>query len=261
MTSTGPFADRGVLVTGGSRGIGRAIALAFAKAGADVGLSYQKEEAAAVAVVEELRRSGRRGFAYQSDAADPDAVRQLVEDAKRDLGRVDVLVANAGIGGPFGWEDLSLAEWRPLLETNLVGVYLSVNAAATELARTGGNAVLVASIAGLRANPRLLAYATVKAGVLSLARNLALALAPRVRVNAVAPGWVRTDLSAGVYGSPELRAAVDRMIPRGRWGEPEDVAKAVLFLASDGARFITGETLVVDGGNAVYWRVGADRGG
>jgi NAD(P)-dependent dehydrogenase (short-subunit alcohol dehydrogenase family) len=260
MTTEKPFFDRGVLVTGGARGIGRVIARAFAAAGANVAISYRTSEDAARGFVAEAERLGRRAFAYRSDTADPDAARRLASEAREGLGRLDVLVANAGVSGPLGWENVPLDEWRQMTDTVLLGEYSIVNAAAAELARSQGNVVLVASISGLAANPRMLAYSAAKAGVLSLARSLALALAPKVRVNAIAPGWVRTDLSSVVYADPKLRDRIERSIPRGRWGEPEDVAKAVLFLASDGARFITGETLVVDGGNLLFWRVGFDRG-
>ena len=259
MSESLPFSGRAVLITGGSRGIGRAIALAFARYGADVGFSFRENEDAARATADEIRTLGRRVFALRSDAARPEEAGRLVEETRADLGRLDVLVASAGIAGPLGWENVPPAEWTRVVETDLIGPYWALRAAAPELKRTRGNAVLVASIAGLSAYPEELAYSAAKAGVLSLARSLALALAPEVRVNAIAPGWVRTDMTAPLTANPRTRAAIERGIPRGRWGDPDDVANAVLFLASDGARFITGETLVVDGGDVVTWRMGLDR--
>jgi len=259
MNPDEPSTAHVALVTGASRGIGRAIAMTLAGAGWDIAFSYLKDNASARTVAEAIRGLGRRSCSYQSDAARSEEAERLVENARRDLGRIDVLVANAGIAGATGWEDLSLEEWRRGLETNLLGPYWIVRAAAAELKRRRGNVVLVASIAGLSAYPEELAYSAAKAGVLSLSRSLALALAPEVRVNAVAPGWVRTDMTADLYSHPKARRAIERGIPRGRWGEPEDVAHAVLFLASDGARFITGETLVVDGGDLNVWRMGFDR--
>jgi 3-oxoacyl-[acyl-carrier protein] reductase len=259
MSDAGPFAGRVALVTGGSRGIGRAIALAFARCGADVGFSYWESEAAARATADEVRALGRRTFTVRSDSARPEEAARLVEATRTDLGRLDVVVASAGIAGPIGWENVTPAEWTRVVETDLIGPYWTVRAAAPELKRTHGNVVLVSSIAGLSAYPEELPYSAAKAGLLSLARSLALALAPEVRVNAIAPGWVRTDMTAVLTANPRTRTAIERGIPRGRWGEPEDVANGVLFLASDGARFITGETLVVDGGNVIAWRMGLDR--
>jgi 3-oxoacyl-[acyl-carrier protein] reductase len=259
MTDHEPFSGRVVLVTGASRGIGRAIALAFARAGADVGFSYRESEEAAQATAEEVRALGRRAVVVRSDVARAEDAARLVEETRAELGRLDVVVASAGITGPLGWENIEPDDWMRVVATNLVGPYWTVRAAAPELKRTHGNVVLVASIAGFAAYPEELAYAATKAGVLSLARSLALALAPEIRVNAIAPGWVETDMTAALTSNPRTRAAIQRGIPRGRWGVPADVANGVLFLASDGARFITGETLVVDGGNVLAWRIGLER--
>lgn len=248
-----PFSGRCVLVTGGSRGIGRSIALAFAQAGADIAVSYRSTESAARSLVDEVHRLGRKAFAYPSDAANREDVRRLLESAQADLHRVDVLVANAGIGSGTNWKHLTVEEWRQVVETDLYGVLWTVVAAAPELKRTRGNAVLIASISGLLAIPWFPAYATAKAGVLSLTKSLALGMAPEVRVNAVAPGTVRTDMTADWYANHEFRESMERGHPLRHWGEPTDVANAALFLASDGARFITGETLVVDGGYTVGW--------
>jgi 3-oxoacyl-[acyl-carrier protein] reductase len=259
VTDSEPFRGRGVLVTGASRGIGRAIALAFARAGADVGFSYLESEGAARATADAIRDQGRTVVALRSDAARAEDATRLVEQTRSELGRLDVVVVSAGITGPLGWENVEPADWTRIVETNLIGPYWTLRAAAPELKRTRGSAVLVASIAGLVAYPEELAYAATKAGVLSIVRSLALALAPEVRVNAIAPGWVETDMTAALTSNPRARATIERGIPRGRWGLPADVANGVLFLASDGARFITGETLVVDGGNALAWRIGLER--
>ena len=259
MTTSLPFAGQAVLVTGGSRGIGRAIVLEFAKAGADIGFSYRENEPAARATVDEARALGRRAIAVRSDAAQPDEARRLVEEVRAGVGRLDVVVASAGVTGPLGWENLEPEDWRKVVETNLTGPYRTVRAAVPEIRRTRGAVILVASIAGLAAYPEELAYAASKAGVLSLTRSLALALAPEIRVNAIAPGWVETDMTELLRSNPQARSAIERGIPRGRWGMPNDVAQGALFLASDGARFITGETLVVDGGNALAWRIGLAR--
>ena len=245
-----------VLVTGGSRGIGRAVVLAFARAGADVAFSYRHDSQAARSTALEVGTLGRRAYSRASDAADPKEAVRFVQEAAEELGGLDVVVPNAGIAPETGFEGVGSERWSELLSTLLVGPYATVDAARPYLRRARGSVVLVGSIAGLQAYPEELPYATAKAGLLSLARSLALAYAPEVRVNAVAPGWVRSDMTRTLYDAPRSRVAIERGTPLGRWGEPDDVAAAVLFLASEGARFITGETLVVDGGERLAWRVG-----
>ncbi len=258
MNEVPPFAGKVALVTGGSRGIGRAIVLALAAEGADVGFSYRKETRAAKEVVTAVERLGRRAMALPSDASQPEETEDLVQKTRAQLGRIDIAVANAGIAGPEGWEAVSAKAWRETLDTNLVGPYSLARAARPHFPTSGGTVIFVASIDGLMAVPDGLPYAAAKAGVLSLTRSLALALAPRIRVNAVAPGWVRTPMTAGLHESAGPREAIRRAIPRGRWGEPDDVAAAVVFLASDMARFITGETLVLDGGGSLGYAAGID---
>jgi NAD(P)-dependent dehydrogenase (short-subunit alcohol dehydrogenase family) len=253
MTELPPFAGKVAVVTGGSRGIGRAIVLAMASEGANVAFSYRKETRAARDLVVEVERLGRRAIAVPSDASHPDETEDFVQQARRELGRIDVVVPNAGIPGPVGWEAVSAAAWREVLETNLVGPYSLVRATRPHFPSTGGSVVFIASIAGLRAPRDLLAYAAAKSGVLSLTRTLAVALAPKVRVNAVVPGWVRTPMTRDRHEPDGPREKIRRSIPRGRWGEPDDIAAAVLFLASEMAGFVTGEALVVDGGSSLRW--------
>jgi len=256
MTDAPPFSGKVAIVTGGSRGIGRAIVAALASEGADVAFSYRKTAKEAREVVAGVERLGRRAIAVASDAAQPDETEDFVQRARKELGRIDIVVANAGISGPTGWEAVSAQAWRETLETNLVGAYSLVRAVRPHFPATSGSVTLVASIGGLVASPEQLPYSVSKAGLLSLTRSLALALAPKVRVNAVAPGWVRTDMTASLHEAAGPREKIRRAIPRGRWGEPDDVAAAVVFLSSDMARFITGETLVVDGGGSLSWRAG-----
>lgn len=258
VSGQGAFEGRGVLVTGGARGIGRAIALAFAREGADVAFSFRADSPEASTTAAEIEGMGRRVFARKSDAGDPEETARLVEGAKADLGRLDVVVANAGWAPPDGWEDVRRDVWHRVFDVNVLGLYDTIRHAAPELRRRRGSAVAVASISAFSSYPEEIAYAASKAAVVSVTRSLALALAPEVRVNAVAPGWVRTRMAEEVHTDPRLSASIVRRIPQGRWGEPEDIAPAALFLASDGARFVTGETLVVDGGNLLYWRAGAE---
>ena len=256
MTQGGAFEGRAVLVTGGARGIGKAIALAFAEEGADIAFSFQADSEQSRATQAEIERLGRRVFARASDAGTPGEPARLVDDARKELGRLDAVVANAGWAPPEGWE-VSPDDWHRVLDVNLLGAYFTVRAAAPELRRRSGSAVLVASIAGLASYPEDIAYSASKAAVVSLTRSLALALAPQVRVNALAPGWVRTRMAEPVWSDPRHAAAATRRIPLGRWGEPEEIGSAAVFLASEAARFVTGETLVIDGGNLLYWRAGA----
>ncbi|MGA8302562.1 MAG: SDR family NAD(P)-dependent oxidoreductase [Thermoplasmata archaeon] len=258
MSELPPLAGKVAVVTGGSRGIGRAIVMALAGEGADVAFSYRKEARAARDVAKAVERLGRKALAVESNAAAPSETEAFVQQARAALGRIDIAVANAGIAGPEGWESVSPEGWRETLETDLLGPYSLVRAARPHFAARGGSVVLISSISGLLADPDLLAYATAKAGLLSMTRSLALALAPTVRVNAVAPGFVRTDMNARAHQHSPTREAIQRRIPRGRWGEPDDVAAAVVFLASDMARFLTGETLVVDGGLSLRWRAGSE---
>ncbi|MGB6443503.1 MAG: SDR family oxidoreductase, partial [Thermoplasmata archaeon] len=188
MIETASLAGKVAVVTGGSRGIGRAIALALAAEGADVAISYRKEVRAAREVVAAIERRGRRALALPCDAAQPQETEEFVQKARAGLGRIDIAVANAGISGPTGWEAVTLPSWRETLETDLVGPYSLVRTVRPHLADRGASVVFVSSIAGVLADPELLAYSVAKAGLLSLTRSLALALGPIVRVNAVAPG-------------------------------------------------------------------------
>ena len=258
MSEVPRFAGKVALVTGGSRGIGRAIVLALAGEGADVAFSYRKDAKGAREVVSVVEHLGRRALAVASDAGQPDETEDLVQQARTQLGRLEIVVANAGVPGPQGWEAVSAPAWRETLDTNLVGAYSLARSVRPHLAASGGSVTFIASIAGLVADPESLAYSVAKAGLFSLTRSLALALAPKVRVNAVAPGWVRTAMTAPLHEAAGPREALRRGIPRGRWGEPEDVAAAVVFLASEMARFITGETLVIDGGGSLRWTAGSD---
>jgi 3-oxoacyl-[acyl-carrier protein] reductase len=246
------------VVTGGSRGLGRAIVRALAAEGADVGFSYRRDAAAARDVARAAERVGRRTFSTAADARSREETEKFAAAARSALGPIDLVVANAGVYQPSDWADVPTDVWRATLDTNLVGPYELVRAARPHLRDGAGAVVLVSSISGLVPFPENLPSAAAKAGILGLTRSLAVALAPKVRVNAVAPGWLRTDMTRDVESSPPDRDRITRRIPRGRWGEADDVAAAVVFLASDGARFVTGETLVVDGGQSIRWTAGSE---
>jgi NAD(P)-dependent dehydrogenase (short-subunit alcohol dehydrogenase family) len=250
------LAGKVALVSGGSRGIGRAIARGMAAEGADVAISYRSDARSAKEVVRDIEHLGRRSVAVASDARVPDQASALVEAATGALGPLDIVVANAGVAPGFDRGGPTLDTWRESLETNLVGADALVNSARPKFREGRGAVVFISSLSAF-VPFRNLPYAASKSGLLVLTRSLALELAPKVRVNAVAPGWVRADLNAELHDDPATRDRIQRRIPRGRWGEPDDVAAAVVFLASDAARFVTGETLVVDGGNSLYWTAGA----
>jgi len=227
------------LVTGGSRGIGRAIALELGAAGASVVVGFRGGQAEAEAVAAEIG-----GRAVQADVSDPEAARSLVEDA----GEVDILVNNAGITRDGLLARMPDEDWRDVIETNLSAMFYTCRAAARPMMkRRGGAIVNVSSIVGVHGNPGQTNYAAAKAGIIGFTKSLARELGSRgVRANVVAPGYVSTQLTDVL---PD--AAKDAMLaatPLGRLGDPEDVARAVRFLCSDEASFITGEVLLVDGG-------------
>jgi 3-oxoacyl-[acyl-carrier protein] reductase len=227
------------LVTGGSRGIGRAIAIELARAGASVVVGYHSGADEAEAIAREIG-----GRAVQADVSDAEAARQLVEDA----GDLDVLVNNAGLTRDGVLARMTDDDWRAVIETNLSSVFYTCRAAARGMMRKrAGSIVNVSSIVGVHGNWGQANYAASKAGIIGFTKSLARELGSRnVRANVVAPGYVKTRLT-DVLPDDATRAMLDNT-PLGRLGEPEDVAGAVRFLCSDDASFITGEVLLVDGG-------------
>jgi len=243
------FVGKAVLVTGGGRGIGRAVAAAFAQEGAAVAVAYHQHRTEAEGVAQALRQAGRRALAIQADVSRAGQVADLVRRVQEEWERLDVLVNNAGILRRTPLEGITLQEWQDVLDTNLTGAMLCAQAAAPLLRERGGSIVNVASIRGLVGGTSP-AYAASKGGLVALTKTLARTLAPQIRVNAVAPGFVDTDLNAHL--TVEEREKIAGRIPLGRFAEPEEVARAVLFLASPRAAYITGQILVVDGGLTMW---------
>jgi len=242
------LSGKAALVTGSTRGIGRAIAEGLIGAGARVAISSE-DDAATAAVAAEI---GTPGLAC--DVTDDAALARLVEFAAAQLGRLDILVCNAGITGrPGPFAGIDMADYAAVMAINLRSQVVLCNLALPLIAqRGGGAAVLVSSIAGLRGNGQINAYALAKAGVAQLARNLAVEWGPRgVRVNALSPGFIATDLSRPLLDNPEFMAKRMAMTPLRRPGLPSEVAGAAVFLASDAGAFVTGHNLVVDGGTVV----------
>ncbi len=236
------------LVTGASRGIGRAIALALAKEGAFVAVNYNGSEEAARQVTEEIRSAGGSALAYQCSVADAAAVKDMMEQVIQERKRLDILVNNAGITRDNLILKMKEEEFDAVLDTNLKGVFHTSKIAAKQmLKQKSGSIVNISSISGILGNAGQANYAASKAGVIGLTKSLARELASReIRVNAVAPGFIETDMTGKL---PESAAEAGKgQIPFGRFGKAQEVAKAVCFLASDDASYITGQVLCVDGG-------------
>ncbi len=241
--------DRVVLVTGGSRGIGRAVAVELARGGADVVVGYRADVEAAHATARAIQDRGRDALVVPADVRVPADIERMVSEARRWKGRLDGVVASAGIFRGDALLDVGRTEWSEVVETDLEGTFRTVQAAARHLEQEDEAAVVtLSSILGSHASAGGVPYQAVKAGIEQMTRALALELAPRIRVNAVAPGFIRTDMNRDAHSDPAFFQRIGRATPLGRWGDPEDVAPAVRFLLSREARWITGVVLPVDGG-------------
>jgi NAD(P)-dependent dehydrogenase (short-subunit alcohol dehydrogenase family) len=240
------------LVTGaGSRGIGRAIAGALADAGADVGVHYYGDGTLAAELVDGIRASGRRAFALAADLADPAAGRALVRHAIRALGALDVFVSCAAVLSRVPFLELTEAEWDRIHAVNLRGSFVTGQEAARHMVARGGGGriIMVSSVNQATVNRGIAHYAATKGGVMQLAKAMALELAPMgITVNLIAPGTIETDLNRDFLAESGNRRAKLGLIPMDRLGRPEDVAGAAVFLASEAAAYVTGATVVVDGG-------------
>jgi 3-oxoacyl-[acyl-carrier protein] reductase len=242
--------DKVALVTGGSRGLGRAAAEWLARAGADVAFSYVRDRAAADSVVRACRESGARCVAVRADMAKPADVAAMVRKTVNELGRIDVLLCNAGIWKEAAIEKMGERQLREMLAVNLNGVFACCREVVPVMKRQrSGRIILVSSTAGQRGEAFHSHYAASKGAVISLTKSLAPELAAHgILVNCIAPGWFDTDMSKPSLGSARSRREVLSAIPLGRVGAPDEFAGAVLFLASGLSTFVTGEILNVNGG-------------
>jgi 3-oxoacyl-[acyl-carrier protein] reductase len=237
---------RRVLVTGGSRGIGRAAVLALAEQGASVAAGYTTESDAVQGLARELEAFGNDSHVVRADVSDPDQVAAMVDSVRTRFEHIDILVNNAGVVSHRTLDDLDVAEWRRVIDTNLTGLYL-VTRAVVPAMPSGGSIINVTSAVGLRGMVARTHYTASKAGVIGFTRSLAKEMGPRgIRANAIAPGIIETDQVAGL--TDEGRARYSGMISLGRLGQPDEIAGAILFLASDLSAYVSGETIIVDGG-------------
>lgn len=245
------FTGKTAIVTGGSRGIGRAVCLELAKGGANVVLCYAGNAAAAEETASACTAAGGRALAVQCDITDSAQVKTLTDTAMGEFGRIDILVNNAGITRDGLLLMMKETDFDAVVDTNLRGTFLCMKAVARQMVKQRwGRIVNLSSVVGLRGNAGQVNYAASKAGVIGMTKSLAKELAGRgITVNAVAPGFIDTDMTAAM---PETaRSAVLSAVPAGRLGAAEEVAKAVAFLASGDAAYITGQVLAVDGGMAM----------
>jgi glucose 1-dehydrogenase len=250
------------LVTGASSGIGKAIAIALGQAGADVMVNYASDHAGADAAVEEIRREGVRAITHQADVSQEEQVLAMFAHMQEEFGGIDILVANAGLQKDAPLEEMTLKDWNTVIGVNLTGQFLCAREAVRAFRRQGvradiscaaGKIVCMSSVHDTIPWAGHVNYAASKGGVMLLMKSIAQEVAPfRIRVNAIAPGAIRTPINRAAWETKEAYADLMRLIPYKRIGEPEDIARAAVWLASDEADYLTGMTLYVDGGMTLY---------
>ncbi|HSP38925.1 MAG TPA: glucose 1-dehydrogenase [Frankiaceae bacterium] len=250
MSSLFDLSGKKALVTGATRGIGRAIAIGLARAGADVAAAARNEEQLR-AVADEVEAAGRRSVVLPTDVTDADAVREMVAQALDGLGGVDILVNNAGgssFMGPF--TDMRFRGWEKVMRLNVESVVHATQALAPHLLERGSGTVInIASVAGLTGSPALAAYGASKAALVSLTKTLSIEWGSAgVRVNALCPGWTATNLNKDLWSNEQLSSALMARVPLARWATAEEMVGPAVFLASDASSYVTGQVLVADGG-------------
>lgn len=250
------------LVTGANSGIGRAVAIALGSAGADVVVNYVRGESAANEVVDAVVKSGSRAVAIQADVSNEDQVQAMFRKMIEEFRTIDILVNNAGLQMDAPFEQMTLAQWNTVIGINLTGQFLCAREAVREFKRRGvvndvsvsaGKIICMSSVHEVIPWAGHANYAASKGGVMLLMKSIAQEVAPyRIRVNSVSPGAIRTPINVSAWNSPEAYTALMRLIPYKRIGEPEDIGRVVVFLASDQADYINGASIFVDGGMTLY---------
>ena len=253
---------RKALVTGANSGIGKAIAIALGEAGADVLVNYHSNEAAAREVVNTIAGYGVKALAYQADVSDEQQVQAMFREAINHFGTVDILINNAGTQQDAPFDEMTLEQWNRVLSVNLTGQFLCAREAVREFKRRGvvpevscsaGKIICISSVHEVIPWAGHVNYAASKGGVMMMMKSIAQEVGPyRIRVNSIAPGAVRTPINKSAWDTPEAYKELTKLIPYNRIGEPEDIGRAAAWLASDQADYITGTSLIIDGGMTLY---------
>jgi 2-deoxy-D-gluconate 3-dehydrogenase len=249
---SGPLSGKVAVVTGASRGLGRAIAVAFAEAGADVAVAA-RAKAELEETAQQAERHGVRALALPTDVTSYAAVERLMTQTVAELGRLDIVVNNAGIAKVAPLAEAALEDWRAILDVNLSGVFHGCRAAAPYLIRQkSGKVINLASVLAAVALPGYTMYAATKGAVIALTRTLAVEWARHnVQVNAIAPGWFVTDMNEAAFADPRIHERLTRDVPARRTGRLEEIGPLALYLAGPGSEFMTGQTIFLDGGHTV----------
>lgn len=257
-----PLVGQKALVTGASSGIGRAVALAFGAAGADVGVNYVSSPDDAEAVAGAVKQSGVDAVALAADVSQEAEVVAMFRDFLARFGRIDILVANAGIQRDAPLVDMTMADWNAVIGTNLTGQFLCIREAVRAMARQGvteglskaaGKILCMSSVHQKIPWAGHVNYATSKGGIMMLMQSVAQEVAPiKIRINAIAPGAIRTAINRPAWETPEAYRGLMTLVPYNRIGEPDDIGRAAVWLASDDADYVTGTTLFIDGGMTLY---------
>jgi glucose 1-dehydrogenase len=257
-----PLKNQKALVTGANSGIGEACALALGAAGADVVINYVARPEEAERVVESVRQSDARAIAFQADVSREDQVQAMFAEMLKEFGTIDILVNNAGLQRDSRFQDMTLEQWNTVIAINLTGQFLCAREAVREFLRRGvvpevstaaGKIICMSSVHEVIPWGGHVNYAASKGGVMQLMKSMAQELAPKkIRVNSIAPGAIKTPINRAAWETPAAEAQLLKLIPEGRAGVPDDIARAVVWLASDASDYVTGTTLFVDGGMTLY---------